>query len=210
MLSRPPLLSEIGQPKPKLKLTGVRRIWGTLKSSSNTAVASVLGKCTTLGTKLAVKRKFKSSDTGKVKWWFLVKGSEEDLTKLEGEWPKVKLQTSWKLESCYQPAATERVNAGEKPAQDVVGAAAAAGKQTAEAGEKAEGPQVFPSSNQLNPSEPGSGTMQPSQDTSARSRNVTRSRSPSQGSQTMQQLQPDNTDNGSTEASNSDSFLEEP
>ena len=125
---------------PKVKTVGVRRIWGTLKSSPTTAVASVLKKCTTVGTKLTVKRKFKTSDAGKMKWWFLVKGTEGDLVKLEGEWPKVKLQTSWKLEDCYHPTPADDGNADKNAAQDRQDTNVTAAEQRmADCGEKAEG-----------------------------------------------------------------------
>ncbi len=102
----------------KLKVAGVRRIWGTLKTSPTSAIASALKKFTTVGSKLTVKRKFKTNEAGKVKWWFLVKGVEDDLSKLEGEWQQVKVQTAWRLETCYLPALMEGDTAAEGPAQD--------------------------------------------------------------------------------------------
>lgn len=89
-------------PKPeRVVVPGVRRIWGTLKSASTTAVSSTLNKLTTLGSQLAVKKKVRSGSAGS-HWWFLVKGSEEVLKKLE-EWNRVSLQINWKLELCTTP-----------------------------------------------------------------------------------------------------------
>lgn len=36
-------------------------------------------------------------------WWFVIRGSESDLTILEKEWEKVSIQTSWVLEPCFMP-----------------------------------------------------------------------------------------------------------
>ena len=36
-------------------------------------------------------------------WWFVVHGSETDLTLLEKEWEKDNIQTSWLLEPCFMP-----------------------------------------------------------------------------------------------------------
>ena len=91
------------RPKPeRVVVPGVRRIWGTLKSASTTAVSSTLNKLTTLGNQLTVKKKVRSGSTGS-HWWFLVKGSEEVLKKLEEEWSRVSLQINWKLEPCTKP-----------------------------------------------------------------------------------------------------------
>ena len=88
-------------PKPeRVVVPGVRRIWGTLKSASITAVSSTLNKLTTLGSQLTVKKKVKP---GGKHWWFLVKGAEEVLKNLEEEWGGVSLQINWKLEPCTRP-----------------------------------------------------------------------------------------------------------
>ena len=36
-----------------------------------------------------------------IRWWFVVRGSEETIQQLESGWPKVQLQTAWKLEPLY-------------------------------------------------------------------------------------------------------------
>ena len=84
----------------RVVVQGVRRIWGTLKSASTTAVASTLSKLTTLGTQLTVKKKVNPRGNH---WWFLVRGTEEHLKKLEDEWERVSLQINWKLEPCTRP-----------------------------------------------------------------------------------------------------------
>ena len=81
----------------RVLVEGVRRVWGTLKATSTTAVASTLQKLTTVGNQITVRKKTRS-DTNR--WWFLLKGTEPLLCKLEGEWDKVSLQTNWKLEPC--------------------------------------------------------------------------------------------------------------
>ena len=55
-------------------------------------------KLTTVGSQILVRK----SDTNR--WWFLLKGTEPLLQKLEDEWDKVSLQTNWKLEPCTKPS----------------------------------------------------------------------------------------------------------
>ena len=85
----------------RVPVEGVRRVWGTLKATSTTAVASTLQKLTTVGNQILVRKKTRS-DTNR--WWFLLKGTEPLLCKLESEWDKVSLQTNWKLEPCTKPS----------------------------------------------------------------------------------------------------------
>ena len=85
----------------RVPVEGVRRVWGALKATSTTAVASTLQKLTTVGNQISVRKKTRS-DTNR--WWFLLKGTEPLLCKLEGEWDKVSLQTNWKLEPCTKPS----------------------------------------------------------------------------------------------------------
>jgi len=37
----------------------------------------------------------------KTRWWFVVHGPEEILALLDEQWPAVKIQTAWSLESCF-------------------------------------------------------------------------------------------------------------
>ena len=86
----------------KVKVLGARRIWGTLKSATASTVSSTLKKLSTSGNKLTVRRKFKTNEiSGRIHWWFILKGSESDLEELERDWDHVQLQTGWKLENCY-------------------------------------------------------------------------------------------------------------
>ena len=96
-------------------MPGVRRVWGTFKSTPTGAVIAALKKLTTLGEQLRVKRKFREG-TRSDRWWFLLYGEEELLKQLEGQWEKVALQTNWKIESCTKPAAS---NENESPSDYV-------------------------------------------------------------------------------------------
>ena len=46
------------------------------------------------------RRKFKSlnGNGNHIRWWFVVRGSEDVLSKLESDWEQVQLQTKWKIE----------------------------------------------------------------------------------------------------------------
>ena len=92
----------------KERVTGSRKIWGTLKSTTTAAVSSTLAKLTSVQseTQVQVKRKYKLSDKKTVRWWFVVRGTEEVLTKIKNEWERVSLQTNWKIEPVlhFQPA----------------------------------------------------------------------------------------------------------
>ena len=72
-----------------------------MRETSTAAATTTLSKCTTVGDdQLQVKRKFKSiNGTNRlVRWWFVLRGSEDALMTLEREWEQVQLQTNWKLE----------------------------------------------------------------------------------------------------------------
>ena len=86
-------------------IVGARRIWGTLKNTTVTAVSATLKRLTSTDTtKLKIKRKFKTatSDPSRVqKWWFMVRGDEELIKQLEEKWDIVAMQTAWKLEPAF-------------------------------------------------------------------------------------------------------------
>ena len=65
-------------------------------------VTSALSRLTSVGGKLQIRRKFKTTTGNRIRWWFVVRDSEEDLCNLENEWDRIKIQTSWKLEVCYK------------------------------------------------------------------------------------------------------------
>ena len=85
---------------PKERVVGARKIWGTLRTTTSNAVSSTLSKLTSKGNQVQVKRKFKSiQNTNKtVRWWFVIRGSEDMLQEIESEWDHVSAQTNWKLE----------------------------------------------------------------------------------------------------------------
>ena len=73
-----------------------------MRSTSSASIASSLNKiCPSTVTNLQIRRKYKTDRHGKeIRWWFLIKGDESTLKKLEDEWEAVELQTPWKLEMC--------------------------------------------------------------------------------------------------------------
>ena len=73
-------------------------------SSTVPTVVNSIARFTNVGDSvLKVKRKFKMGTDGKVtRWWYVIHAEEACLQQLESEWPKVELQTSWKLEPCYR------------------------------------------------------------------------------------------------------------
>ena len=91
-------------PSKKELVPGVRRIWGTMRSCTVPTVVNSIAHLTNVGDNvLKVKRKFKMGTDGKVtRWWYIIHVEEACLQQLEREWPKVELQTSWKLEPCYK------------------------------------------------------------------------------------------------------------
>ena len=90
--------------KERVPVEGVRRVWGTMKATTTTAVASTLQKLTCVGSQLLVRKKTNFETN---RWWFLLKGPEPTLCKLADEWDKVSLQTNWKLEPCTKPAVSQ-------------------------------------------------------------------------------------------------------
>ena len=93
------------------EVSGVRRIWGTMRSCTSRAVLTTLQRMSKLSEKFQVRRKFKKRDNGALQWWFLIRGDEPDLLVLDQEWEAVQMQTSWKLERCHKPVTQE---SGEK------------------------------------------------------------------------------------------------
>lgn len=93
----------------KTQAQGVRRVWGTMKSCTPTAVKSAIIRLISNQLvpgidNITVKRKYRRTSNNKLRWWFLVFMPEEALQKLEMVWEQVALQTSWKLEPCMAPA----------------------------------------------------------------------------------------------------------
>ena len=89
----------------RVAIPDARRIWGTMRTTTRTAVINALKQLTTVDvTKLTVKRKFKTAandPTRVLKWWFIVRGEEDLLQQVDGAWNTVAVQTAWKLEPAY-------------------------------------------------------------------------------------------------------------
>ena len=90
-------------------VSGVRRVWGTLRSASCTTIKNTIYFVTKVDPvkDMHIKRKVQTSDrTGKDRWWFLLHGAETDLKSLEEAWESLKVQTGWQLETCTKPVVT--------------------------------------------------------------------------------------------------------
>ena len=93
----------------KIQAQGVRRVWGTMKSCTPTAIKGAIVRLISNQLvpgidNITVKRKYRRTSSNKLRWWFLVFMPEEALQKLEMVREQVALQTSWKLEPCMAPA----------------------------------------------------------------------------------------------------------
>ena len=88
-----------------VKADGARKIWGTLKTTTCTAVRNTITSVTKLSSSnLQIKRKYKLSRNNPdtvTKWWFVVRDEESVLLELEQEWSSVAMQTAWKLEPVH-------------------------------------------------------------------------------------------------------------
>lgn len=71
-------------PRPKVEIEGSRKVWGTMTSATETTVKTTLSKPTSI-----TERKYKETHSGKVKWWFILKGSEDVMKRFESKWAKV-------------------------------------------------------------------------------------------------------------------------
>ena len=92
------------KPTQRTPVSGVRRVWGTLKSTTTAAVRSTLKKLWPASDGLVVRRRVREyGASNKTRWWFILKGDENTLKKLENEWARIRMQTNWKLEHCTAP-----------------------------------------------------------------------------------------------------------
>lgn len=89
---------------------GARRVWGPFHLCSPNAVLGCIKKLTSTDAKLRIRKKTKDLANNKTIWWFVIHGDEKDLCTLDEDWHKVHLQTSWRLESCFAPIATDSGN----------------------------------------------------------------------------------------------------
>jgi len=60
-----------------------------------------------LESQVQVKCKYKLGNKKIVRWWFVLRGYEEVLCKVDSEWEKVSFQTNGKLEHVLHSAATD-------------------------------------------------------------------------------------------------------
>ena len=87
--------------KPKVPVSGARKVWGTMRETSASAVIATLTKLTSMSSEqVQARRKFKpiNGNNSRIRWWFVLRGDEDILSILESEWKQVQLQTNWKLE----------------------------------------------------------------------------------------------------------------
>ena len=94
-------------------VSGVRRIWGTLRSSSHFCVKNTIVKLINVENvdRIQVKRKYKTTRMGKPKWWYVIHAEEDSILKpLEAKWESVQTQTGWHLEVCTKPVEAKPSN----------------------------------------------------------------------------------------------------
>ena len=85
----------------RVQVTGARRIWGTVKVITSALVKTTIQRLFTVEEGVSVKRKYKTAgDDSKhiIRWWFIVRGEEETLQRLQSERPQIAVQTAWKME----------------------------------------------------------------------------------------------------------------
>ena len=79
-------------------INGVRRVWGTLKTTTAGAVKNALSLVPEIpANAIVVKRKYKvreKSGNKATRWWFNLRASEETLQQLESHWQRVQIQTA--------------------------------------------------------------------------------------------------------------------
>ena len=92
-----------GRASEKVKVLGARRVWGTMSMCTTGTVQGVIRRICGLSS-VRVKRKSRVSPSGKQQWWF---DEESTLSALEDKWTSVETQTSWKLESCFEPVTSQ-------------------------------------------------------------------------------------------------------
>ena len=92
-----------GRASEKVMVLGARRVWGTMSMCTTGTVQGVIERICGLSS-VRVKRKSRVSPSGKQQWWF---DEESTLSALEDKWTSVETQTSWNLESCFQPVTSQ-------------------------------------------------------------------------------------------------------
>ena len=86
----------------KILVRGARRVWGTMKETSMTAVKNTIDRLSGCVTShLKVRRKTRDLPNNRYLWWFVLHDDEERLQMLESAWEKVTMHTNWKIEPCF-------------------------------------------------------------------------------------------------------------
>lgn len=77
----------------KIQVAGSRKIWGTLKSTTTSAVSNAVCSLTGMNADhLIFKRKYKTNPTkNSSKWWFVIRSDEALLKDLEEKWHLIAL-----------------------------------------------------------------------------------------------------------------------
>ena len=87
----------------RVRVTGARKIGGTMKSTTAAAVANALKTLAkSPQNALSVKRKYKINAKRVTRWWFVIKGEESLLEQLQSNWHLVNVHTAWKLEPVFK------------------------------------------------------------------------------------------------------------
>ena len=108
-------------PRHYVKVEGARKVWGTMRNTSASAVANIIKSLTTLSASqndLIIKRKYKrahNDQTCVVKWWFVIRRDGKLLEKLDHQWNLVAVQTAWQLQplQARNDASASASSAGE-------------------------------------------------------------------------------------------------
>ena len=69
--------------KPKVPVSGARKVWGTMRETSTSAVITTLTKLTSMTSEqVQARRKFKSinGSSNRIRWWFVLRGDEDILS----------------------------------------------------------------------------------------------------------------------------------
>lgn len=94
--------SKQAKKKPKISISGSRKIWGTKKADDVNSIKRSLSTYSCIKDRLkeiTIKRKFKSSSANKkLKWWFVLRGDESVMETLTDNWKIIKDQKGWQLE----------------------------------------------------------------------------------------------------------------
>ena len=87
---------------------GARKIWGTHPSATAQSVSKTITSLTKVPADITIKRKYKTilsqQSSGRhklIRWWFVIRGSDDTMKQLDEKWNLVLMQVDWELESLY-------------------------------------------------------------------------------------------------------------